>query len=127
MVTGESVAVEEGPGVRVIGGTVNATGSFLMRADRVGSDTVLAHIVHMVGEAQRSRAPIQRLADQVSRYFVPAVLAVAVLTFALWLVLDSTPERFAHAVIHAVPLLIIPLPLPLGLPTPMPLMSLTRP
>jgi Cu+-exporting ATPase len=82
MITGEPMPVEKGPEARVIGATVNGTGSFLMRAEKVGSDTVLAHIVHMVGEAQRSRAPIQRLADQVSRYFVPAVLGVAVLIIA---------------------------------------------
>jgi Cu+-exporting ATPase len=122
MITGEPMPVEKGSQARVIGATVNGMGSFLMRAEKVGNDTVLAHIVRMVGEAQRSRAPIQRLADQVSRYFVPAVLAVAVLTFALWLVLDSSPERLAHAVIHAVAVLIIACPCALGLATPMAVM-----
>src|SRR5439155_19280708 len=102
MITGEPMPVEKGPDARVIGATVNSAGSFLMRAERVGNDTVLAHIVRMVGEAQRSRAPIQRLADQVARYFVPAVLAVALLTFALWLYFDSS-----HALIYAVAVLII--------------------
>jgi Cu+-exporting ATPase len=122
MITGEPMPVEKGPEARVIGATVNGTGSFLMRAEKVGSDTVLAHIVHMVGEAQRSRAPIQRLADQVSRYFVPAVLGVAVLTFVFWLLLDSSPERLAHALIHAVAVLIIACPCALGLATPMAIM-----
>jgi Cu+-exporting ATPase len=106
--------IEKSPELSVIGATVNGTGSFLMRAERVGNDTVLAHIVRMVGEAQRSRAPIQRLADQVSRYFVPAVLAVAVLTFALWMFRDP-----GHALIYAVAVLIIACPCALGLATPM--------
>ncbi|HEY1858898.1 MAG TPA: copper-translocating P-type ATPase, partial [Gemmataceae bacterium] len=114
MITGESMPIEKSPELSVIGATVNGTGSFLMRAERVGNDTVLAHIVRMVGEAQRSRAPIQRLADQVSRYFVPAVLAVAVLTFALWMFRDP-----GHALIYAVAVLIIACPCALGLATPM--------
>jgi Cu+-exporting ATPase len=119
LITGEPIPVEKGPQSRVIGATVNGTGSFLMRAEKVGNDTVLANIVRMVGEAQRSRAPIQRLADQVSRYFVPAVIAIAVVTFALWLFFDSSPERFAHALIHAVAVVIIACPCALGLATPM--------
>jgi Cu+-exporting ATPase len=122
MITGEPMPVEKTSGARVIGATVNGTGSFLMRAEKVGRDTVLAQIVRMVGEAQRSRAPIQRLADQVSRYFIPAVLLVAVLTFALWLVFDSGPERLAHGLIHAVAVLIIACPCALGLATPMAIM-----
>src|SRR5260370_15961269 len=102
MITGEPMPVEKGPDARVIGATLNGTGSFLMRSERVGNDTVLAHIVRMVGEAQRSRAPIQRLADQVSRYFVPAVLGVALLTFGSWLFLDPSPERLAHRLLYAV-------------------------
>jgi P-type Cu+ transporter len=122
MITGEPMPVEKGPSARVIGATVNSMGSFLMRAEKVGNDTVLANIIRMVGEAQRSRAPIQRLADQVSRYFVPAVLAVAVLTFALWLFLDPRPERLAHAFTYSVAVLIIACPCALGLATPMAVM-----
>jgi Cu+-exporting ATPase len=122
MITGEPIAVEKEAGARVVGATVNGNGSFLMRAEKVGRDTVLAQIVRMVGEAQRSRAPIQRLADQVSRYFIPAVLIVAVLTFVGWLAFDSGPERIAHALIHAVAVLIIACPCALGLATPMAVM-----
>ena len=96
MVTGEPIPVEKQPGDRVTGGTVNGAGGFVMRAERVGSDTLLARIVQMVGEAQRSRAPIQRLADTVAGYFVPAVIAAALLTFAVWALFGPEP-RLAHA------------------------------
>src|SRR5207245_2110494 len=121
MVTGEPIPVEKAPGSRVTGGTVNGTGSFVMRAERVGSDTVLAQIVRMVGEAQRSRAPIQRLADRVASYFVPAVIVVAALTAALWASLGPDP-RLAHAIVNAVSVLIIACPCALGLATPMSIM-----
>jgi P-type Cu+ transporter len=121
MLTGEPIPVEKHAGERVAGGTVNGTGSFIMRADRVGRDTLLARIVQMVGEAQRSRAPIQRLADTVSGYFVPAVVAAALLTFAAWALLGPEP-RLAHAVINAVAVLIIACPCALGLATPMSIM-----
>ena len=121
MVTGESIPVEKVAESRVIGGTVNGTGSFVMRAERVGSETLLAQIVHMVGEAQRSRAPIQRLVDVVSSYFVPAVVAVAVLTFIAWALWGPEP-RMAHALVNAVAVLIIACPCALGLATPMSIM-----
>jgi Cu+-exporting ATPase len=121
MITGEPIPVEKGPGSRVVGGTVNGTGGFVMRAERVGSDTVLAQIVRMVAEAQRSRAPIQRLADVVAAYFVPAVIAVAVLTFVAWGVFGPEP-RMAHALVNAVAVLIIACPCALGLATPMSIM-----
>jgi Cu+-exporting ATPase len=121
MVTGEPMPVEKTTGSRVTGGTVNATGSFVMRAERVGSDTLLAQIVRMVGEAQRSRAPIQRLADVVSSWFVPAVAAAAVATFAAWAAWGPEP-RLAHALVNAVAVLIIACPCALGLATPMSIM-----
>jgi Cu+-exporting ATPase len=121
MVTGESVAVDKQPGDRVIGATVAVDGTFTMRAERVGSETVLAHIVRMVGEAQRSRAPIQRLADRVAAYFVPAVFLVAALTFAAWSAWGPDP-RFAHGLVNAVAVLIIACPCALGLATPMAIM-----
>ena len=121
MVTGESIPVEKTPGSRVTGGTVNGTGSFVMRAERVGSETLLAQIVHMVSEAQRSRAPIQRLADTVSSYFVPAVVAVAVATFVAWAGWGPEP-RMAYALVNAVAVLIIACPCALGLATPMSIM-----
>jgi Cu+-exporting ATPase len=124
MVTGESIPVGKSPGDRVIGATVNGTGSFQMRAERVGSETLLAQIVRMVGEAQRSRAPIQRLADVVSGYFVPAVIAISVLTFLAWSLLGPHP-RLAHAVVNAVAVLIIACPCALGLATPMSIMVAT--
>ncbi len=101
MLTGEPMPVEKGPGSQVTGGTVNGTGSFVMQAERVGSDTVLARIVRLVGEAQRTRAPIQRLADAVSAWFVPAVILVAVVTFAVWAVFGPEP-RMAHALVNDV-------------------------
>jgi Cu+-exporting ATPase len=121
MVTGESIPVEKTAGSRVTGGTVNGTGSFVMRAERVGSETLLAQIVHMVSEAQRSRAPIQRLADTVSSYFVPAVVAVAVVTFVVWAGWGPEP-RMAYALVNAVAVLIIACPCALGLATPMSIM-----
>ncbi len=121
MVTGESVPVEKSVDARVTGGTINGAGSFILRAERVGSDTLLAQIVRLVTEAQRSRAPIQRLADKVSGYFVPAVLAVAVLTFSLWLWIGPSP-RVAYALVNAVAVLIIACPCALGLATPMSIM-----
>ncbi len=121
MVTGEPIPVEKGPGDRVIGATVNGTGSLVVRAERVGSETLLAQIVRMVAEAQRSRAPIQRLADRVSAWFVPAVVAVAVLAFAAWALLGP-PPAFAYAVVAAVSVLIIACPCALGLATPMSIM-----
>ncbi|MBI3479703.1 MAG: heavy metal translocating P-type ATPase [Nitrosomonadales bacterium] len=121
MVTGESIPVEKTTGARLIGATVNGTGSLLMRAERVGSDTLLAQIVHMVSEAQRSRAPIQRLADVTAGYFVPAVVAVALMTLAVWGIWGPEP-RLAHAIVNAVAVLIIACPCALGLATPMSIM-----
>jgi len=121
MVTGESIPVEKAPGSRVTGGTVNGTGGFVMRAERVGSETLLAQIVHMVGEAQRSRAPIQRLADTVSGYFVPAVVVVAVIAAIVWGLIGPEP-RMAYALVNAVAVLIIACPCALGLATPMSIM-----
>ncbi len=121
MVTGEPLPVEKKHGDRVIGATVNGTGSLVMQAERVGSDTLLAQIVRMVSEAQRSRAPIQKLADIVSGYFVPAVVAIAVLTFVTWWLWGPEP-RLAHAIINAVAVLIIACPCALGLATPMSIM-----
>jgi Cu+-exporting ATPase len=118
MVTGESMPVEKKSGSGVIGGTINGNWPFVMRATRVGSETMLAQIVRMVGEAQRSRAPIQRLADVVSGYFVPAVIVVAIVAFVVWLILGS----FASAVVAAVSVLIIACPCALGLATPMSIM-----
>ncbi|MCA1851083.1 MAG: copper-translocating P-type ATPase, partial [Beggiatoa sp.] len=121
MVTGESLPVEKATGDRLIGGTVNGTGSLVMRAERVGSETVLARIVQMVAEAQRSRAPVQRLVDRVSGYFVPAVMLVSVVTFLVWWLWGPEP-RLAHAVVNAVAVLIIACPCALGLATPMSIM-----
>jgi len=121
MVTGESIPVEKTKDARLIGATVNGTGSLLMRAERVGADTLLAQIVHMVSEAQRSRAPIQRLADVTAGYFVPAVVGVALITLAVWGIWGPEP-RLAHAIINAVAVLIIACPCALGLATPMSIM-----
>ena len=121
MVTGEPLPVAKAAGSRVTGGTVNATGSFIMRAERVGADTLLAQIVRMVGEAQRTRAPIQRLADVVAAYFVPAVVLAAVVTFIVWSFFGP-PPRFAYALVNAVAVLIIACPCALGLATPMSIM-----
>jgi Cu+-exporting ATPase len=124
MVTGESIPVEKVPGDRVIGATVNASGAFVMEAERVGSETLLAQIVRMVTEAQRSRAPIQKLADRVAAVFVPAVVAISVVTFAAWALLGPEP-RLAHAIVNAVAVLIIACPCALGLATPMSVMVAT--
>jgi Cu+-exporting ATPase len=121
MVSGEPIPVEKGPDAQVTGGTVNGTGTFVMKAERVGADTLLAQIVRMVSEAQRSRAPIQRLADTVSGYFVPAVIVVAIATFAVWSQYGPEP-RLAHALVNAVAVLIIACPCALGLATPMSIM-----
>jgi Cu+-exporting ATPase len=121
MVSGEPIPVEKAKGARVIGGTVNGTGSLLFRADRVGADTTLAQIVRMVGDAQRSRAPIERLVNVVSRYFVPAVLAVSVLTLIAWSFWGE-PPRLAHALVNAVAVLIVACPCALGLATPLAIM-----
>jgi len=121
MVTGEAMPVDKAPGDRVIGATIAVNGSVTMRAERVGRDTLLAQIVRMVGDAQRSRAPIQRLADRVAGYFVPAVVAVAVLTFIIW-ALAGPPPRVAHGLVNAVAVLIIACPCALGLATPMAIM-----
>jgi Cu+-exporting ATPase len=124
MVTGEPLPVEKTAGARLIGGTVNTTGSFVMRAERVGEETMLAQIVRLVGEAQRSRAPVQDLADRVAAWFVPAVLAVALATFVAWALVGPAP-RLAHALVAAVSVLIIACPCALGLATPMSIMVAT--
>ena len=121
MITGEPLPVEKTVGDKVTGGTVNGPGSFVMRAERVGSDTLLGQIVNMVAEAQRSRAPIQGLADKVAGIFVPVVLAVSMLTFVLWMWLGPEP-KLAHAIVNAVAVLIIACPCALGLATPMSIM-----
>jgi Cu+-exporting ATPase len=124
LVTGEPIPVEKRTGDRLIGATVNGTGSLVMRAERVGAETLLAQIVHMVSEAQRTRAPIQKLADVVAGYFVPAVVAASVATFVVWALAGPEP-RLAHALINAVAVLIIACPCALGLATPMSIMVAT--
>ena len=121
MITGEPMPVNKGAGDKVVGATVNQTGSFLMRAERIGSETLLAQIVEMVAEAQRSRAPIQKLADTVSGYFVPAVISFAVITFIVWSIVGP-PPAMAYALVNAVSVLIIACPCALGLATPMSIM-----
>jgi Cu+-exporting ATPase len=121
MLTGEPVPVTKRAGDSVVGGTVNATGALIMRAERVGADTLLAQIVHMVAEAQRTRAPIQRLADLVAAYFVPAVVLIAIATFVVWAMVGPEP-RMAYALINAIAVLIIACPCALGLATPMSIM-----
>ena len=121
MVTGESMPNAKTKGAKVTGGTLNGTGSIVMRAERVGSETLLSQIVRMVSEAQRTRAPIQRLADKVAGYFVPAVVAAAVITFAIWMLAGPEP-RFGHALVNAIAVLIIACPCALGLATPMSIM-----
>jgi Cu+-exporting ATPase len=121
MVSGEPIPVEKTVDDKVVGGTINATGSFVMKAERVGADTLLAQIVKMVSEAQRSRAPIQRLADKVASYFVPAVLASSVITFVVWAIFGP-PPAYAHALVNAIAVLIIACPCALGLATPMAIM-----
>jgi Cu+-exporting ATPase len=124
MITGEAMPAEKSAGARVIGATINAQGSFVMRAERVGSETLLAQIVRMVAEAQRSRAPIQRIADRVSGYFVPAVISAAAITFVTWAALGPQP-RLAYALVNAVAVLIIACPCALGLATPIAIMVAT--
>src|SRR5690606_2403382 len=121
MLTGEPAPVEKNAGDEVTGGTVNRTGSFIMEVSRVGADTMLAQIVQMVADAQRSRAPIQRLADVVASYFVPAVIAVAIIAFVVWLLVGPQPA-LGYALIAAVSVLIIACPCALGLATPMSIM-----
>jgi P-type Cu+ transporter len=121
MITGEPMPVSKGADDKVVGATVNQTGSFLMRAERIGSETLLAQIVQMVAEAQRSRAPIQKLADTVSGYFVPAVISIAVITFIVWSIIGP-PPAMAYALVNAVSVLIIACPCALGLATPMSIM-----
>ena len=121
MVSGEPIPVEKAAGARVVGATVNGTGTLVMRAEKVGAETLLARIIAMVSEAQRSRAPIQKLADVVASYFVPAVIGVAVVTFVVWGLAGPTP-RMAHAVVNAVAVLIVACPCALGLATPMSIM-----
>jgi P-type Cu+ transporter len=118
MVTGEAVPAAKEPGAKVVGGTINGTGSLVMRAERVGSETMLARIVQMVAEAQRSRAPIQRLADVASSWFVPAVILAAITAFVVWM-LVGPPPQLAHALVAAISVLIIACPCALGLATPM--------
>ncbi len=121
MLTGEPIPAEKAVGARVTGGTINGTGTFAMRAERVGAETMLARIVKMVSAAQRSRAPIQRLADRVSAWFVPVVIGVAVLTFVVWVFFGPQPS-LAYALVNAVAVLIIACPCALGLATPMSIM-----
>lgn len=121
MVTGEPIPVEKQQGEKLIGATMNGTGGLLMRAEKVGTDTLLAQIIHMVSEAQRSRAPIQKVADTVSGYFVPIVVLIALLAFAVWMIWGPEP-RFAHAIVAAVSVLIIACPCALGLATPISIM-----
>ncbi|MBY0493377.1 MAG: copper-translocating P-type ATPase [Cyanobacteria bacterium] len=124
MVTGEPIPVQKGPGDRVVGATINGTGSLIMRAEKVGADTLLSRIVAMVAEAQRSRAPIQKLADVISGYFVPIVVVIAIVTFVVWATLGPQP-RMAYAIVNAVAVLIIACPCALGLATPMSIMVAT--
>ena len=124
MLTGEPIPVEKAPGSRVIGATINGSGSLIMRAERVGADTVLSQIVQLVAQAQRSRAPMQRMADRVSYWFVLAVLAIAVGTFLVWGLLGPEPS-WTYAVVNAVAVLIIACPCALGLATPMSIMVAT--
>jgi Cu+-exporting ATPase len=121
MITGEPIPAEKSVGAKVTGGTLNATGSFVMRAERVGSETLLAQIVRLTAEAQRSRAPIQQVADVIAGYFVPAVILIAVITFGVWATLGPQP-RMAYALVNAVAVLIIACPCALGLATPMSVM-----
>jgi Cu+-exporting ATPase len=121
MVTGESMPVTKEPGAKVVGGSINKTGSFIMRAEKIGADTLLSQIVQMVAQAQRSRAPIQRMADQVSGWFVPSVIGIALVAFAVWALIGPDP-RFAFGLVAAVSVLIIACPCALGLATPMSIM-----
>jgi Cu+-exporting ATPase len=119
MISGEPVPIEKTAGATVVGGTINGNGTFLMRADRVGSETLLSQIVQMVGQAQRSRAPIQRLADVVSAWFVPVVIVVAIVTFVVWLAVGA---GVSASLLNAIAVLIIACPCALGLATPMSIM-----
>src|SRR5205814_5144375 len=121
MIPGGPMPVAKEAGAPVVGGTLNGTGTFVMEARRVGADTLLARIVAMVGEAQRSRAPIQKLADQVSAWFVPTVIAAAIITFGAWAAVGPQP-RLVYAIVNAVAVLIIACPCALGLATPMSVM-----
>jgi len=121
MVTGEAIPIEKTDGAKLVGGTINGTGSLVMKAERVGADTLLAQIVKMVSEAQRTRAPIQRLADKIASWFVPAVLAASAITFVVWAIFGPQPH-YAHALVNAVAVLIIACPCALGLATPMSIM-----
>jgi Cu+-exporting ATPase len=121
MVTGEAFPIEKASGAKLVGGTINGTGSLVMKAERVGADTLLAQIVKMVSEAQRTRAPIQRLADKIASWFVPAVLAASAITFVVWAIFGPQPH-YAHALVNAVAVLIIACPCALGLATPMSIM-----
>jgi len=121
MVTGEAIPIQKAEGAKLVGGTINGTGSLVMKTERVGADTLLAQIVKMVSEAQRTRAPIQRLADKIASWFVPAVLAAAAITFFVWAIFGPQP-RYAHALVNAVAVLIIACPCALGLATPMSIM-----
>ena len=121
MVTGEPIPVAKSVGSKVTAGTMNQTGGFVMRAEKVGADTLLSQIVHMVAAAQRSRAPIQRMADQVAGWFVPVVILVAALTFVAWLGWEPSPA-FSYALIASVAVLIVACPCALGLATPMSIM-----
>ena len=124
MITGEPIPVEKNPGDKVIGATINGTGSFIIEANRVGAETLLSQIIHMVSEAQRSRAPIQKLADRVSGYFVPSVIGIALISFVIWAFVGPEP-RMAYAIINAVAVLIIACPCALGLATPLSIMVAT--
>lgn len=124
MISGEPMPVEKAIGAKVVGATINGTGSFIMKAEKVGSETLLARIVQMVADAQRSRAPIQKLADSVASYFVPSVIIISVITFIVWASIGPDP-RFAHAIINTVAVLIIACPCALGLATPMSIMVAT--
>ncbi|MDD2866713.1 MAG: HAD-IC family P-type ATPase, partial [Candidatus Omnitrophica bacterium] len=121
MITGEPMAVQKKSGDKVVGATVNQTGTFLMRAEKIGSETVLAQIVHMVSEAQRSRAPIQKTADRISGYFVPSVMGISLATFIVWFLSGPEP-RLAYALVNAIAVLIVACPCALGLATPMSVM-----
>jgi Cu+-exporting ATPase len=124
MITGEPVPVHKSPGDHLVGATVNGMGSLVMRAEKVGADTLLSRIVSLVSEAQRSRAPIQKLVDRVSAYFVPAVIGTALVTFGVWLTLGPEP-RLAHALVNAIAVLIVACPCALGLATPMSILVAT--
>ena len=121
MITGEPIPVEKHAGDRVVGATVNGTGSLIMKAEKVGSETLLAQIVHMVAEAQRSRAPIQKLADIIAGYFVQIVVSIAIVTFIVWAWVGPEP-RFVYALVNAIAVLIIACPCALGLATPVSIM-----